>query len=138
MMNILTCLLALLFFLSGLAMEGNGAFWLSSLAAKEGQQIFRVVNDAELKAIQQSGKFEFPPWGSTPTGQPGKFFWGNADEATKFQQMWYRGGESSHIVTTTIGPEVNPILFPHGDGIGTSLFIDLKDLTAPIKVLPKP
>lgn len=34
MMNILTSLLALLFFLSGPAMGENGAFWRSSLAAK--------------------------------------------------------------------------------------------------------
>ena len=103
-----------------------------------GQQLFRVVNDAELNTIQQSGQFEFPSWGSTPTGQPGKFFWGSANEAAEFQQMWYPGGESAHIVTTTIGRDVNPILFPYGDGIGTSIIADLKDLTAPITVLPKP
>jgi len=103
-----------------------------------GQQIFRVVNDAELNGIQQSGNFEFPSWGSTPTGQPGKFFWSSQNEAAQFQQMWYQGGESSHIVTTTIRPDVNPMLFPHGDGIGTSMFVNLPDLTAPIKVLPKP
>lgn len=111
---------------------------LTIAADSGGQQIFRVVNDAELSGIQQSGKFEFPSWGSTPTGQPGKFFWSSQEEATQFQQMWYQGGESSHIVTTTIGPDVNPMLFPHGDGIGTSMFVNLQDLTAPIKVLPKP
>ncbi len=106
------------------------------VAAKEGQQIFRVVNDVELKAIQNSGKFEFLPTGSTPTGQPGKFFWSGADEAAQFQQYWYRGGENSHVISTTIGAQVKPTLFPNTDGIGTAIWVDLKDLTAPI-ILPK-
>lgn len=109
---------------------------LPSVAAKEGQQIFRVVNDVELKSIQNSGKFEFLPTGSTPTGQPGKFFWSSADEAAQFQQYWYRGGENSQVISTTIGGQVKPSLFPNTDGIGTAIWVDLKDLSAPI-ILPK-
>ena len=97
-----------------------------------GQQVFHVVNDAEKAAIQSSGKFEFLPNGSTPTGQPGKFFWGSMGEAKQFQQYWYRGGENSHIVSTTLSPSTTPILFPNTDGIGTAIWVSLEDLTGPI------
>jgi hypothetical protein len=101
-------------------------------AAGDGQHVFRVVDDAELSGIMNTGKFSVLPSSSTPTGLPGKFFWGSEDEAARFQQMWYGTGENSHIVRTTLTGEVAPKLFPHTDGIGTALWIDLKDLTAPI------
>jgi hypothetical protein len=104
------------------------------LAAESGgQQLFRVVNNAERAGIESSGKFTFPVSGSTPTGQPGKFFWGCLDEAKQFQQMWYRGGEQSYILQTTIGSEVKPWLGPAlTDGIGQPIFVELPNLTAPI------
>ena len=97
--------------------------------------IFRVVNNAERAGIESSGKFTMPAkGGSTPTGQPGKFFWGSLDEAKQFEQFWYRGGEESHILQTTIGPEARPWLGPaYTDGIGQSIFVELPDLTAPIQ-----
>lgn len=105
------------------------------LAAKEGQQLFRVVNNAERAGIEGSGRFTMPSLGgSTPTGQPGKFFWGSLDEAKQFQQIWYRGGEQSHILQTTIGSEVKPWLGPPlTDGIGQPIFVELPNLTAPIQ-----
>lgn len=92
------------------------------------------MNDAERAGIESSGRFVFPREGSTPTGQPGKFFWGNLDEAKQFQSYWYRNGESSHILQTTIGPEVKPWIGPPlTDGIGRPYFVDMLDLTSPIE-----
>jgi hypothetical protein len=106
--------------------------WFGRAVETTGQQVFRVVNDAEKTAIQTSGKFEFRPSGSTPTGEAGKFFWSSMEVAQQFQPYWYRAGENSHIVSTTLAPNATPTLFPHTDGIGTAIWAPLEDLTAPI------
>ena len=105
---------------------------VTEAAKSGGQQVFRVVNDTEMTVIQASQKFEFLPSGSTPTGEAGKFFWGSMDEAKQFQPYWYRAGENSHIISTTLAPDATPVLFPHTDGIDTAIWAPLTDLTAPI------
>ena len=106
----------------------------ANITAQEGTQLFRVVNDAERASIESAGKFTFPVNGSTPTGQSGKFFWGSLDEAKQFQQNWYRAGEQSHILQTTIGPDITPWLGPpYTDGIGQPIFVELQYLTSAIK-----
>jgi hypothetical protein len=103
----------------------------------EGQQLFRVVNDSERAGIDHCGRFSFPREGSTPTGNPGKFFWGSIDEAKQFQSYWYRSGESSHLLRTTIKPDAKPWLGPAlTDGVGHPYFVDMLDLTAPIYWVP--
>jgi hypothetical protein len=108
-------------------MENNSDSTLSTCPCCAG-----VGNDAEKTAIQTSGKFEFRPSGSTPTGEAGKFFWSSMEVAQQFQPYWYRAGENSHIVSTTLAPNATPTLFPHTDGIGTAIWAPLEDLTAPI------
>lgn len=54
------------------------------------------------------------------------------EEAKQFQPYWYRGGENSHILSTTLGSKATPTLFPGTDGIGTAVWAPMKDLTAPI------
>jgi hypothetical protein len=109
-----------------------GAVAADSAAKGGGRKIFRVVNDAEQARIQATQKFEFLPNSSTPTGEAGKFFWGGMSEAERFQPYWYRSGENSHIISTTLAPDSTPILFPHTDGIGTAIWVPMKDLTAPV------
>lgn len=104
------------------------------------KRLFRVVSTADLKAINNSGEFNWRSKNSTPTGKPGAYFWDSLENARAWQAFLAQNDETdTHIVTTTVENTAVPgQTNPHGDGIETSYFYHLEDFTGPIFEIPNP
>ena len=60
----------------------------TAAAADDLVRVYRVVEKAELDDLIARGRFFSPPGRSTPTGQPGKWFYASADEALDTARAW--------------------------------------------------
>ena len=114
-----------------LIMFGGGT--AASTTVNESTSLYRCVEQAELKAIDLTSSFQ--ACAETPTGAPGKFFWGSLQEAQAFQTSYfYKFGEvSTEIVKTTINSSTPVWRFGSiVDGVGDPFFVEMTYLTSEI------
>ena len=104
-----------------------------------GTTLYRAVTEEELSSIQSSGQLSVVSGSSTPVpGVQGKWFYGSLEDAQTWAgQVAAQDGGPLTIIRTTVPKSVSPVFFqPWVDGIqNPALFHDLKNLTAPIKVV---
>jgi hypothetical protein len=100
------------------------------------KRLFRVISDKEVQQVRSTGDFQTTPESSTPTGSPGKWFYGTRAEAEAFAAA--HANENPSIVATEVTEGALKNVFPGIDGNKTGYFVHLQDLTQQIDWLPWP
>lgn len=100
------------------------------------KRLFRVITEKEVEQVRTTGEFETTPSSSTPTGLPGKWFYGTRAEAEAFAAA--HASEKPSIVATEVTEGALKNVFPGIDAGKTGYFVHLQDLTGSIEWLPYP
>jgi RHS repeat-associated protein len=102
------------------------------------KRLFRAVGKNEAQSLRETGEFSVPAsGGSTPDGQPGRWFYGTRADAEAFAAAHPKEGQT--LIATEITESTIAVIKPGIDGNRTGFFVHLEDLVgAEINWLPYP